>query len=64
MKNVPRSLPLIDVWNQKIIRKRIALEIKSGYGKGNYLGRIKGDGCDDNDEKKVQIANSIATFPW
>lgn len=34
MVNVPRSFPLICVWNKQLISERVILEIASGFGKG------------------------------
>ncbi|WCJ19557.1 hypothetical protein M5689_001842 [Euphorbia peplus] len=37
----PRKFPLISVWNKEMIRQRMVVETKRGFGKGLVLERIK-----------------------
>lgn len=40
MRDVPRSIPLIKVWNNERIMRRNALEAESGFGVGNVVPPI------------------------
>uniref|UniRef100_A0A803N7X6 Ubiquitin-like protease family profile domain-containing protein n=1 Tax=Chenopodium quinoa TaxID=63459 RepID=A0A803N7X6_CHEQI len=44
----PRQFPLLSVWKKDLIKERMKLEMKRGFGKGHVLDRMEVDRHDNN----------------
>uniref|UniRef100_A0A803LH10 Uncharacterized protein n=1 Tax=Chenopodium quinoa TaxID=63459 RepID=A0A803LH10_CHEQI len=44
----PRQFPLLSVWKKDLIKERMKLEMKRGFGKGHVLDRMEVDRYDNN----------------
>lgn len=40
-ENIPRSFPLTSIWKEQLIKERIKIEMKEGFGRGLVLDRMQ-----------------------